>query len=104
MSINYIINLCNYKNHPNITTESGSKGGKIFILKWGFSIKFFKKFILKSDIKYDGPLNEPTKNMKFYLYLLLNKINYFWFSVKVCKLSELKNGSHLMLLMMCKLK
>ena len=24
-----------YKYHPSVTTESGSKGGKIFLLKWG---------------------------------------------------------------------
>ena len=31
-----------YKDNPNIITESGSRGGKIFLLKWGFSIKFLK--------------------------------------------------------------
>mgnify|MGYP003313594049 CR=1 FL=1 len=46
-----------YKNHPTIKTESGSRGGKIFLLKWGFSIQFFKRFILRSDTKYDGELS-----------------------------------------------
>tara|TARA_B100000963_G_C22587839_1_gene654012 strand:- start:13 stop:819 length:807 start_codon:yes stop_codon:yes gene_type:complete len=55
-----------YKNHPSIITESGSRGGKIFLLKWGISIKFFKKFYLKSDAKYEGPLNEPIKNINYY--------------------------------------
>ena len=32
-----------YKNHPTIKTESGSRGAKIFLLKWGISINFFKK-------------------------------------------------------------
>ena len=36
-----------YKNHPTIKTESGSRGGKIFLLKWGFTINFFKKYFLK---------------------------------------------------------
>ena len=49
----------NYKNHPTIQTESGSKGAKIFMLKWGISINFFKKFYLKSDTKYTGELNNP---------------------------------------------
>ena len=33
-----------YKNHPTIQTESGSKGAKIFLLKWGITISFFKNF------------------------------------------------------------
>ena len=36
-----------YKFHPTIKTESGSRGSKIFLLKWGFSINFFKKFIIR---------------------------------------------------------
>ena len=52
-----------YKNHPTIKTESGSRGAKIFLLKWGISINFFKKFILKSNTEYKGPLNEPKTNI-----------------------------------------
>ena len=36
-----------YKNHPTIITETGSRGAKIFLLKWGISINFFKKFFLR---------------------------------------------------------
>ena len=54
-----------YKDHPNIKTESGSKGGKIFLLKWGITINFFKKFYLRSDTKYSGELTEPIKNFKY---------------------------------------
>ena len=67
-----------YKNHPTIITESGSKGGKIFLLKWGITIKFFKKFYLRSDQKYDGPLNKPVKNLNFFIKLMLCKINYIY--------------------------
>ncbi len=67
-----------YKNHPTITTESGSKGGKIFLLKWGITIKFFKKFYLRSDQKYDGPLNKPVKNLNFFIKLILCKLNYIY--------------------------
>ena len=67
-----------YKNHPTIITESGSKGGKIFLLKWGITIKFFKKFYLRSDQKYDGPLNEPDKNLNFFVKLMLCKLNYIY--------------------------
>ena len=67
-----------YKNHPTIITESGSKGGKIFLLKWGITIKFFKKFYLRSDQKYDGPLIKPAKNLNFFIKLMLCKLNYIY--------------------------
>ena len=56
----------------------GSRGAKIFLLKWGFSIKFFKKFYLKSNDIYNGPLEDPKKNF-FYLFELLKcKIQLFY--------------------------
>ena len=67
-----------YKDHPTIITESGSKGGKIFLLKWGITIKFFKKFYLRSDQKYDGPLSKPVKNLNFFIKLMLCKLNYIY--------------------------
>ena len=62
----------------NTITESGNKGSKLFLLKWGFSIKFFKKYFLKSDIKYTGPLNEPMKDFKFYFDLLICKFYFYY--------------------------
>ena len=67
-----------YKNHPTIKTESGSRGAKIFLLKWGLSINFFKRFILKSNTKFEGPLNQPRKNINYIFNFLLCKINYFY--------------------------
>ena len=67
-----------YKDNPKITTESGSKGGKIFLLKWGMTIKFFKKFIIKSDTKYISELKDPVKNFNYYLNLFITKINFFY--------------------------
>ena len=67
-----------YKNHPTIKTESGSKGSKIFLLKWGITINFFKKFILKSETKYNGELNEPLKNFNYFINLILCKLNFFY--------------------------
>ena len=62
----------------NTITESGSKGSKLFLLKWGFSINFFKKHFLKSDTKYTGPLGEPFRNFSFYLELLICKFYFFY--------------------------
>ena len=67
-----------YKDDKKIITESGSRGGKIFLLKWGISIRFFKKFFLKSDTRYNGPLNEPKISLNYLLNLILNKFNYLY--------------------------
>ena len=67
-----------YKDHPTIKTESGSRGSKIFLLKWGISINFFKKYILNSDKKYDGPLKNPKITINYIMSLFLCKLNYFY--------------------------
>tara|TARA_B100001250_G_scaffold311738_1_gene273716 strand:+ start:249 stop:1112 length:864 start_codon:yes stop_codon:yes gene_type:complete len=58
----------------NTVTESGNRGSKIFLLKWGFSIKFFKKHYLKSDTIYNGILDEPNKNIFYFIDLIKCKI------------------------------
>jgi hypothetical protein len=67
-----------YKNHPTIKTESGSRGAKIFLLKWGITINFFKRFILNSDTKYLSELKEPKKNINYILQLILCKLNFIY--------------------------
>jgi hypothetical protein len=67
-----------YKNHPTIKTETGSRGAKIFLLKWGITIDFFKKFILNSDTKYEGALSEPKITLKYNVQLFLTKLNYLY--------------------------
>ena len=56
----------------------GSKSSKFFLLKWGISIKFFKKFYLRSSEKYNGPLTEPVKDKKYFLNLFLSKFHYLY--------------------------
>ena len=65
-------------NILKINNKYGSSGAKIFLLKWGISIKFFKKFYLKSNEKYDKPLSQPKINFIYILKYTLNKINYFY--------------------------
>ena len=62
------------KKNPNY----GSKGAKIFLLKWSITIKFFKKFYLRSDTIYNGPLNEPFINLNYLINLMICKINHFY--------------------------
>ena len=58
--------------------DLGSKGSKIFLMKWGISIKFFKKYYLKSNEKFLGELNNPKKNFIFLINLFICKINYYY--------------------------
>ena len=51
-----------------------NRGEKTFLKKWGISIKFFKKYYLKTNTEYTGPLKEPIKSFVYYLDLLLCKL------------------------------
>ena len=70
-----------YKKHPTIKTESGSKGAKIFLLKWGISIKFFKKHFLRSDLPYNGVLENPKKTLRFYIELLKCRVYFYYLKI-----------------------
>ena len=59
-------------------TETGNKGNKIFLRKWGITIKFFRKHYLRTDTIYDGPLNEPKKNLKYMIDLIKVKLTFFY--------------------------
>ena len=65
-------------NEIHKNPKYGSKGSKIFLLKWGISIKFFKKFYLQSDTKYQGPLNQPKINFNYFINYVLCKINFYY--------------------------
>jgi len=76
--------------NKNIKTESGSKGDKIFLKKWGIKIKFFNKHYLKGCIskngkiycnRYDGPLNEPVENFIYFFDLFINKIVLAYYKI-----------------------
>ena len=83
------------KKDKSLFTYLGSRGNKIFLKKWGLTINFFEKFYLRSGLdknkrlifnKFSGPLNDPKKNLNYYinlfkckivmLYLLLIKFKY----------------------------
>ena len=75
------------KKSKSINTYLGSRGGKIFLRKWKITIGFFERFYLKSGIdenkkkvvnKFDGPLKNPKKNIKFFYGLLKCKIQNFY--------------------------
>ena len=59
-----------------------NKGSEIFLKKWGFTYKFFKKYYLEYQKEYLGPLTEPTKNFFFYFDLLICKLKLFYLNIK----------------------
>ena len=59
-----------------------NKGDEIFLKKWGYSSKFFKKHYLRSKTKYDGHLKLPSKNLIYYFDLFKSKINFIYISLK----------------------
>ena len=61
--------------------NQGSLANKIFLLKWGISIKFFKKYYLKSNYLHNENLNEPQKNIFYYKDLFKNKILFFFYKI-----------------------
>ena len=62
----------------SLRKKAWNNGAKTFLLKWGISIKFFKKHYLKSDKIFDGLLSEPQKNMSYHIGLLKCKISYLY--------------------------
>ncbi len=65
-------------NKENLKQNYGSKGAKLFLLKWGISIKFFKKFYLKSNTRFYNALQNPDKCLSYYLNYILCRINYYY--------------------------
>ncbi len=67
----------------SVTTRKNSQivrnnGKKTFLLKWSFTVDFFTKYYLRRGSIFNGPLEEPVKNVNYYLDYLLSKIKYFF--------------------------
>tara|TARA_B100001063_G_C16657698_1_gene499371 strand:+ start:23 stop:877 length:855 start_codon:yes stop_codon:yes gene_type:complete len=62
----------------SLRKKAWNNGAKTFLLKWGISIKFFKKYYLKSDEPFQGLLGEPKKNIYFYIGLIKCKFAYYY--------------------------
>ena len=68
----------------SITTRKSNlkinNGTKIFLLKWGFNPKFFRKHYLKGNENnvYGGPLKQPSKSFSYYKDLLINKLKLIY--------------------------
>ncbi len=65
----------------SLRKKTWNNGAKTFLLKWGISIKFFKKHYLRSDTKFNGKLSEPIKDVSFYFELFKCKISFVYYNV-----------------------
>ena len=63
----------------SLRKKTWNNGAKTFLLKWGLSIKFFKKHYLKTGSVYKGPLNEPSRKFSYYFDLAKVKLSYLYF-------------------------
>ena len=70
---------------------TGSKSGKLFLMKWKISIKFFKKYYLRSMEDYNGELSEPMKNFSYYFDLLKCKLQYLYLKIIYKNINNLIN-------------
>ncbi len=71
-----------HKNQKSFFKKNhGSIANKIFLLKWGFTIKFFKKHYLKSHFLHNENLNEPKKNLMYYIDLIKDKFLYYYYKI-----------------------
>lgn len=78
------------KKDKSLFTYLGSRGNKIFLKKWGININFFENFYLNAGLdknknfiftKYDGPLEDPIKNMRYYKELIKCKLQLFYLNL-----------------------
>ena len=65
----------------SLRKKAWNNGAKTFLLKWGISIKFFKKHYLRSDQVFKEILNEPDKNLDYFIGLIKCKIAYYFHSI-----------------------
>ena len=67
------------KNGKFFEKNQGSKANKIFLLKWGISIKTFKKFYLKANFIHNDKLNGPKKNISYLISIIKDKISFIYY-------------------------
>lgn len=61
--------------------NQGSLANKIFLLKWGISIKTFKKHYLKSHYIHNEDLSDPNKNLYYYLDVIKDYISRLYYKI-----------------------
>ena len=74
---------CRVYHFSSVTLRKriSNKGAKTFLLKWGITIKFFRKYYLRTDMTFNGELKEPDKTFSYYLNLLKCKFSFAYFYI-----------------------
>jgi len=67
------------KDKSLFRNNQGSKANKIFLLKWGISIKTFKKFYLKANYLHNNKLTNPDKNISYLIAIIKDKISFIYY-------------------------
>ncbi len=89
-SVYHFGSITTRKKDKNLFTYLGSRGNKIFLQKWKIGINFFEHFYLRSGLdknknkifkKYDGPLEDPVKNLNYYFELLKVKFQLLYLKI-----------------------
>ena len=65
----------------SLRKKAWNNGSKTFLLKWGFTIKFFKKHYLKSDTDFIDELTGPQKDFKYFFDLIKCKLVYLYYKI-----------------------
>jgi GT2 family glycosyltransferase len=75
------------KNNKSFKKNQGSKANKIFLLKWGISIKTFKKFYLKANSLHNNKLTSPDKSINYLIAIIKDKISFIYYkTLKIIKI------------------
>ena len=62
----------------SLRSKVWNDGHKTFLLKWGISIKFFRKHYLRSDTIFKDELSDPIRNIDYYFDLIKCKFKLFF--------------------------
>ena len=65
----------------SLRKKVSNNGAKTFLLKWGISIKFFRKFYLRSEEEFLGKLSDPDKSFFYYLGLIKCKLTFYYYKL-----------------------
>jgi glycosyltransferase involved in cell wall biosynthesis len=88
------------KKDKSLFTYLGSRGNKIFLKKWGININFFENFYLNAGLdkkkififtKYNGPLKDPIKNLRYFKELIKCKLQLFYLNLSKFNKINFKN-------------
>ena len=60
-----------------------NNGTKLFLLKWGFNPKFFRKYYLRGEknLEFNGPLQKPIFSLSMLFDLIINKLKFFYYKI-----------------------